>query len=58
MITVTVNAYTRTRAIEICAEVYGWTPDAIREVDSGDDNTPRWICFESAIDADIWDNQI
>lgn len=32
-------------------------PDAVREVDSGDENTKAFMCFENARDAELWDNQ-
>lgn len=53
----TVNAETEAAAIKTCKEVHGWTPDAVREVDSGEEGTKAYMCFESASDADLWDNQ-
>lgn len=53
---VTVNANTEIEAIELCKTLHGWTPDAIREVDSGNDDG-AWMCFESIADAIVWDNQ-
>lgn len=55
---VTVDAENEAQAIEICREKHGWTPDAIREVDSGNEDTLAWMCFESAEDARLWDNQL
>lgn len=54
---VTIEATSEAEAIAICKQDYGWTPDATREVDSGDENTRAWMCFESAADAELWDNQ-
>lgn len=54
---VTVEAKNEAEAIKTCKEVHGWTPDAVREVDSGDKNTKAFMCFESAQDAELWDNQ-
>jgi len=54
---ITINAENVADAITICAYVYRWTPDAVREVDSGDENTRAFMCFETASDAVIWDNQ-
>ncbi len=54
---VTVEAETEAEAIQKCKDEHGWTPDAIREVDSGDEGTRAWMCFESASDAELWDNQ-
>jgi len=55
---VTVTANTETEAIAKCKQVHGWTPDAIREVGSGDENTRAWMCFENAADALAWDSQL
>lgn len=54
---VTVNAETEAEAIEICKNEYGWTPDAVREVDSGEEGVKAFMCFENSQDADLWDNQ-
>jgi hypothetical protein len=54
---VTVDANSEAEAIKVCKEQYGWTPDAVREVDSGDEGTKAYMCFESASDAELWDNQ-
>lgn len=54
---VIVEAETEAEAIQKCKDVHGWTPDAIREVESGDEVTRAWMCFESAVDAELWDNQ-
>lgn len=54
---VTVEANSENEAIAKCQEVHGWTPDAIREVDSGDEDVRAWTCFESTADALTWDNQ-
>jgi len=54
---VTVEAENEAEAIKTCKEVHGWTPDAVREVDSGDENTKAFMCFENARDAELWDNQ-
>jgi hypothetical protein len=57
MIKVTIDAETEADAIAKCKEICKWTPDAIREVDSGDDDTRTWMCFQDAQDALLWDNQ-
>jgi len=51
-----VDANTEEEAIQECQE-HGWTPDAIREVDSGITGVTSWLCFESASDAELWDKQ-
>ena len=43
-------------AKRICRETRGWTPAEVRKVDSGGKGN-AWMCFESAEDARIWDNQ-
>jgi hypothetical protein len=53
---VTVNAETEAEAILICSDG-PFTPDAVREVDSGEEGTRAWLCFESGEDAELWDNQ-
>jgi len=55
---VTIEADNENEAIEKCKELYGWTPDCIREVDSGEEDTRAWKCFESAEDAILWDKQL
>jgi len=55
---VTVEAGSEQEGIAKCKEVHGWTPDAIREVDSGDKSTRAWMCFESAADAMAWEGQV
>lgn len=57
MTKVTIEANSEEEAIKMCKEVHGWMPDAIREVDSGNEDTRAWMCFESAADAMIWDKQ-
>jgi hypothetical protein len=57
MLKVTVDAETEAEAIKTCQDVHGWTPDAVREIDSGDENTRAFMCFESAQDAELWDKQ-
>jgi hypothetical protein len=57
MTTITLEAETESQAIKMCKQEYGWTPDAVRKVDSGEENVKAWMCFESASDAKIWDNQ-
>lgn len=42
----------------LCRELHGWTPDAIREVESGENDVRAYMCFESAEDAKLWDKQI
>ena len=53
----TVKAETEAEAIKTCWELHGWTPDTVREVDSGEEDTKAYICFESASDANLWDKQ-
>jgi len=53
----TIDADTSEQAQALCKLYYGWTPDAIREVDSGDDGK-AWMCFESSGDAETWDKQL
>ena len=55
--TITIQADTESEAIAKCARVQGWTPDAIREVDSGWDGIRAWKCFANAQDAAVWDDQ-
>lgn len=59
MKTVTISADTEAEAIAICHNIHGFMPDAVREVDSGGDETDMraWKCFESAADAELWDKQ-
>jgi hypothetical protein len=52
------DAKTETEAIALCQSIGGWTPDAVREVDSGQDGVRAWMCFESAADAELWDKQL
>ena len=54
---VTVDANSEAEAIKVCNEQYGWTPDAVHEVDSGDEGVKAYMCFENANDAELWDNQ-
>jgi hypothetical protein len=56
MRTVTIDAGREEEAIEICRRDHFW-PDAVREVDSGNENTRAWLCFEDASDALVWDQQ-
>lgn len=55
---VIVIADNEAEAMTICNEQHGWTPDATREVDSGEDGVKAYMCFESAADAELWDNQL
>jgi|WetSurMetagenome_2_1015567.scaffolds.fasta_scaffold131104_3 hypothetical protein len=58
MRTITIDAKNKAEAKRLCqAGEDGFTPDEIYEVDSGDENTRAWTCFESAEDARIWKNQ-
>ena len=54
---VTINTNSKKSAIKKCQKQFGWTPSAVRKVDSGDENTKAYMCFESAQDAELWDNQ-
>ena len=54
MQTITIDANTEEDAKNLCP----FHPDAIREVDSGKDNTRAWMCFESTQDAELWDKQL
>lgn len=45
-------------AAGVCFIVAGWTPDAVREVDSGQEGVRAWMCFECALDAELWDSFI
>lgn len=54
---VIVEASTEAEAKEVCQDEYGWTPDAVREVDSGQDGVTAYMCFENARDAETWDRQ-
>ncbi len=58
MKTVTIDALTAAEASRKCYYLYGWIPDAIRLVDSGEEGQKAWKCFESAQDAELWDKQI
>ena len=53
---VTVEANTEAEAILICSDG-PFTPEAVREVDSGQEGVRAWMCFENATDAEVWDNQ-
>ena len=53
----TVVAQNEAEAIKVCRNECGFTPDAVREVDSGQEGVRAWMCFESASDAELWDNQ-
>lgn len=55
---VIVIAKTELEASLKCQNEYGWTPDAVREVDSGNDHEKAFMCFESQVDADLWDKQV
>ena len=52
-----VTANSKTAAAKKCKQLYGWTPDAIRKVDSGEKGKSAYMCFESARDAEMWDKQ-
>ena len=52
-----VTAESEEEAIRYCQMYRFGTPDAVREVDSGDEYTRAWMCFESAADAEQWDAQ-
>ena len=54
---VTLDAVSAEQASQICQILYGWTPDCVTEVDSGDESTRAWKCFESMQDAKIWEDQ-
>lgn len=54
---VTVIAKSKADASKVCRERHGWTPDAVRAVDSGNSKERAWMCFESARDAETWDKQ-
>jgi hypothetical protein len=55
---VTVEAEGEAEAIKACKDLHGWTPDAVREVDSGDDGVKAFMCFENQADAELWDRQV
>ena len=57
MRSVIVDAGNEQEAKEICREEHGFSPDAIREVDSGEADQKAYMCFESASDAETWDKQ-
>lgn len=48
---------TDAEAAAACKKEFGWTPESVREVDSGDEWRRAWRCFESAVDAELWDSQ-
>ena len=54
---VTIEAETAAEAIAKCKMLQGWTPDAIREVDSGWFGRRAWKCFDNSEAAKVWDNQ-
>ena len=54
----TINANSEGEAFKACLEEYGFSPDAVREVDSGEEGVKAFLCFESAADAETWDKQI
>ena len=58
MTRITIDADSETDAMAICLRDYGFYPAAVREVDSGDEDTRAWMCFEYGDDADLWDRQI
>jgi hypothetical protein len=55
---VTVIAASDADAIKVCLDIHGWYPSAVREVDSGDEGTKAFICFECGQDAALWDKQL
>ncbi len=57
MKTATVEAKSKKEAEQKCLNDAGFFPDAVRRVESGKSNVKAWLCFESAEDARIWDNQ-
>ena len=57
MKTVIVDANNPTDACRKCQKWHGWTPDAVREVESGVHYMRSYMCFESATDAETWDKQ-
>lgn len=57
MKTITIDAKNQKDAKKKCLEQAGFLPDAIRRVDSGNDKTKAFMCFESARDAELWDRQ-
>lgn len=57
MRTATVDAPTQEMAKKECLEGFGFWPDAVRPVDSGEEDVLAWMCFESASDAETWDKQ-
>ncbi len=52
-----IEATSESDAIKLCLLNFGWLPNAVREVDSGKDGIKAFMCFESAADAELWDNQ-
>jgi len=54
---VTVDAKSKQEAAKKCSDEHGFTPDAVRKVDSGSDKIKSWLCFESKQDAETWDKQ-
>jgi hypothetical protein len=58
MTTTVYDAQTEEEAIKLCKELTGFTPDAVREVDSGQEGVRCWMCFEFATDAELWDKQL
>lgn len=58
MKTSTVIAKSEKEAEQVCLREAGFYPDAVREVDSGNEDERAWLCFESATDAELWDKQL
>lgn len=52
------EAQNENEAKDICSDEFGWTPEAIREVESGDEVKRAYMCFESQVDAETWGKQI
>lgn len=52
-----VEADSKSEAKRVCRKKYGWTPDAVRKVDSGSENVSAYLCFESQVAAERWDKQ-
>jgi hypothetical protein len=54
---VTIDASSEEEARQLCLDNCGFWPDAVREVDAGSDGNRAYMCFESALDAELWDKQ-
>jgi hypothetical protein len=46
-----------TQAQWYCRMLHDFTPEAVREIDTGHEGNVGFMCFESITDAELWDRQ-